>query len=94
MLIDVLFVIACGALVGVIVEIVLTRRHRARQVRFAPPDLGPEAPFTRGRTGSVASGTSADRPRGADEGFRVIGPMTWGEDDPPRDESGSTGPGW
>jgi hypothetical protein len=66
----IVMVLAVGALLGVVIELALTRRQRARQVVLDKPD-GLQAPMA-AQTRVVVD----------EEGFKILGPVTY--DEPPR----------
>ena len=64
----IVLVLALGALLGLVIELVLTRRQRARQVVLDKPD-GLQAPMA-----------SQARVVFDEEGFKILGPVTYGDD--------------
>lgn len=76
----IVLVLAVGALLGVVIELALTRRQRARQVVLDKPD-GLQAPMA-----------AQARVVFDEEGFKILGPVTY-DDDPgsptPPDEPGA-----
>jgi hypothetical protein len=80
-------VLAIGACVGLAIELVLSRRQRARQVVLDAPDLASDD--------SAGPHVSEARLVVDDDGFRILGPLT--HDDPgpgswESDESPGTAP--
>ena len=65
----IVLVLAVGALLGVVIELALTRRQRARQVVLDKPD-GLQAPMA-----------AQARVVFDEEGFKILGPVTY-DDDP------------
>lgn len=80
----ILLVIAFGILVGVTIEILLSRRQRARLVVLDPPDLPPGTRGVAGVGGDRGPGpaaTDATVVVDDDGGVRILGPVVY--DDAP-----------